>query len=91
MGGVSSFFGAEIPTKERFLEGSLKKVVLRRVLTKRIRGLAQRRGFLEGSIFMKGAQKAETCPFAEYEPLRVQPCLVVSVFAVGEMIGSCVV
>ena len=68
---------ATIRFLEGFLEGSLKEVLLRRVLRRRlvrasVRTAVLRRGGCHRRHF-EGAWKAETRPFAEYDPLRVHP------------------
>ena len=62
---------------EGFLEGSLKEVLLRRVLRRRLLRVSVRTGVLRRVLrrerCIEGALKAETRPFAEYDPLRVHP------------------
>ena len=68
---------------EGFLEGSLKEVLLRRVLRRRLVRVSietevLRRVLRRGGCYRRrseGAWKAETRPFAEYDPLRVHPIL----------------
>ena len=61
---------------EGFSEGSLKEVLLGRVLRRHVVRISigtevLRRVLREGGMFDKA--KAETRPFAEYDPLRMHP------------------
>ena len=67
---------------EGLLEGSLKEVLLRRVLrTHLVRasvGTGVLRRVLRRGGVIEGAQKSETRPFAEYDPLCVHPIFVIT-------------